>query len=267
MGWKRHCSGVLAWLGMICVALPAAASTTVTFLTLEYPPYTSESMPAQGAMLEVLNGALAGKGYDIRVVFLPWARVPLELRQGNADGVLPCWQSEIGSFGLQASMAVFESRLGFYVRDTQAATQKTDLPSLHGKKIGTVRGYGYPDNLLNAGLILEAVNDDETNLKKLASNRIDTAAMEHAVGEYLMSSRKTWSLNANVRWQEPAFASIPLYFGIVPGRPGAAKLLRDINEGIEQMKRDGRFASITQRNVLDLPGAAKRRGNVANPPQ
>lgn len=231
----------------------AAQSKEVTFVTLEYPPFASESMEGDGGIIRLLRMALDGKDWQIKVVFLPWARAQREVASGLVDGALPLWPKEAIDFGVTPSQAVFESQLGFYVRKSDYQLRETSIGQMRGKKVCAVRAYGYPPSLSNAGVNLDEGSGDEMSLKKLAVKRCDYAVLERAVGEYLLSTDKDWRLDAPVQWKGPAFASLHLYIGVVPGKPHSARLLADINEGIKAMQKDQRLRALANELSLNIP--------------
>lgn len=230
-----------------------AQSKEVTFLTLEYPPFSSEAMDGDGGVIRLLRMALAGKDWQVKVVFLPWARAKVEIAYGHADGVLPLWPKEVIDFGVIPSIPVFESKLGFYVRKSEVGQRDTLISQMRGKTVCTVRAYGYPPIFAESGVKIDEGNDDETSLKKLAMKRCDYAALERAVGEYLLSTTKQWALDAPVQWKDPSFASLHLYIGVVPGRPNSAKLLADMDAGLKAMQKDPRFKALVNELSLDVP--------------
>ena len=245
---------LIGLLGALLVSQATVASPKeVVILTLEYPPLVSEAMPSGGVFSEVLRQALYGSEWTVRLKYVPWARVPAELTSSEVAGALPCWESEIESFGLKRTKAVFVSQLGFYVRRQDARFLDVRLSQLKGKRVGTVRGYGYPEQFLASGIIPEDASSDEINLKKLAAKRFDYIALERAVGDYILSRDKEWSLNAQVNWQGPPFARMPLYIGIKPSFLESAQFIAAIDRGIQRMRQDGRLGVIAKKYGLDLP--------------
>ena len=230
-----------------------ASPKEVVILTLEYPPLVSEAMPNGGAFIDVLRQALSDSEWTVRLKYVPWARVPAELSSPEVAGALPCWEREITSFGLKRSKAVFVSQLGFYVRRQDSQPVDVRLSGLKGKRVGTVRGYGYPEQFLASGILPEDASSDEINLKKLAAKRFDYVALERAVGDYILSRDKEWSLNAQVHWQGPPFAKVPLFVGVKPSFPGSAQLIAAIDRGVQRMHQDGRMSAIAKKYGLDLP--------------
>jgi len=244
---------VVLGLALAVAAHAGSAAKHAVFVTLEYPPFASESMQGDGAAIEVLRAALVQRGWEVEVRFLPWARVPMEIARGDVDGALPCWPAEVQRFGLQMSAPVFVSRLGFFVRTADVSRLDVTVDHLRGQHVGTVRGYGYPDSLERSGVVREDAMDDETNFKKLAARRFDYVVLEKAVGDYLLSTNKSWHLSAEVSWKEPAFAMLPLYVGFVPGRPRTAALEQDFQSGLAKLRREGLLDRLARQYLIDLP--------------
>jgi len=240
-------------LGLVLAARAGGLPKQVLFETLEYPPFASESMSGEGATIEILREALAASGWHVEVRFVPWARVPIEIAEGGVDGVLPCWPAEIERFGLLGSSPLFMSRLGFFVRTADLPRLDVTLAHMKGKRVGTVRAYGYPDSLADAGVAREDAMDDETNFKKLAARRFDYVVLEKAVGDYLLSTNKAWHLAADVSWKEPAFATLPLFVGFVRDRPHSRELQQDFEAGLARLRREGRLDALARQYSLDLP--------------
>ncbi len=253
---RRWRAGALAVILGCSVAWTHAKE--VTFVTLEYPPFASESMAGGGGVIRLLRGALEGSDWQPKVVFLPWARARIEVAAGHADGVLPLWPQEVIDFGVTPTQAVFESKLGFYVRRSEYPQREVAIDRMQGQSVCTVRAYGYPPIFVDSGVKRDEAGDDEASLKKLAARRCDYAVMERSVGEYLLSRKKPWRLDAPVQWKGPAFASLPLFIGVVPGRPDSARLLSDIEAGISRMKKDRRFKVLVDEFFLDVPDGADK---------
>lgn len=229
------------------------ASNEVVFLTLEYPPYSSEAMHNYGAAVDLLHHVLAGTEWKARVVFVPWSRVEHELKAGRADGALLLWPAEVKQYKVLSSAPMFISRLGFYVRSADASNTDVNLHSLRGQRVCTVRGYGYPPELADAGVILDEALSDEINLKRVSMKRCDYVALERAVGEYILSSDKEWSLHTQVSWKEPAFAELPLSIAINPKKPNAAALLAAIETGLINFKQTPAYEALLRTYSLDKP--------------
>lgn len=255
---------ISAWAWALTVLHPAAAAKEVHFLTTEYPPYSSAKLESGGAMAWVLRAALEPRGYVVHIRSVPWARVSREISQGQADGVMLLWPSDVADLGLLPTRPVFVSHLGFFVRREHWQAQGiSDWRILKGQPVGVVRGYTYPEQLRASGAVLEESISDLNNLKKLAAKRFNYVALERATGEHQLSQDAGGVLARALAWQAPALVSIPLTFGIVPGRPGAEALLSELEGALQQLRRQAAFKAMLKKFQVDAAAGAQEAGSPA----
>lgn len=248
----RLLSGLL--VGAIVQLQVAAAAPELRFLTTEYPPYSSATLERGGAMEWVLRAALEPRGYVVHIQAVPWARVSREIDQGQVDGVMLLWPTDVTELGLLPTQPVFVSQLGFFVRRAHWRAEGMNWQQLKGQTVGVVRGYNYPDQLRQTGAVLEESISDLNNLKKLAAKRFDYVALERATGEHQLAQSAGGELARTIVWQAPALVSIPLTFGIVPGRPGAAALLSELEQALQQLRGQRAFKSIVEKFHVTAAG-------------
>lgn len=225
------------------LCLPLAAQPRLA--TLEYPPYSSQELADGGSIVELTRRAFATQGYTPQIDFLPWARVRAELRQGSYQGALALWPQEIKEENLTASRPLFYSQLGLFVRqrDPQPFGELADL---RGRRVGIVRGYGYPPRLFEPGLVAEEAVDDISNLRKLAAKRFDLVLLERVVGEYLVAGDA--ELRGRLVWQEPALERIPLVVGFAAQRPGQPDWAAIFERGLRELHASGEYMRILKRH-------------------
>jgi polar amino acid transport system substrate-binding protein len=226
------------------LCLPLAAEPRLA--TLEYPPYSSETLPSGGSIVELTRRAFATQGYVPRIDFLPWARVRAELRGGNYQGALALWPQEIKEENLSASRPLFYSQLGLFVRRRDPQPFRS-LDDLRGRKVGIVRGYGYPPRILGSGIVTEEAVDDISNLRKLAARRFDLVLLERLVGEHLVAGDT--ELRGRLVWQEPALERIPLVVGFTAHKPGQPDWAAVFERGLRELHASGEYLRILQRNA------------------
>jgi polar amino acid transport system substrate-binding protein len=235
-------AALLALLALL--ASPLAAEPRLA--SVEYPPYSTSDLPDGGALVELTRRAFATQGYQPQIDFKPWARVRAELGSGDFQGALALWPKEIEEEGLIASQPLFYSRLGVFVR-TDAPQPFHSVADLRGRRIGAVRGYGYPDHVRQAGLDLEEAVSDINNLRKLAAGRFDMVLVEQQVGEYLVTRDE--QLRGRLQWQEPELATIPLMVGFVAPRPGEPDWGAIFARGLRELQDSGELRRILKRHA------------------
>ena len=234
---------LLTLLALLC--LPARAEPRLA--TLEYPPYSSTQLDGGGSIVELTRRAFATQGYTPQIDFLPWARVRAELRSGSYQGALALWPQEIKEEDLTASRPLFYSQLGLFARK-QAPVSFTRLEDLRGRKVGIVRGYGYPPRILASGIVAEEAVDDISNLRKLAARRFDLVLLERIVGEHLIASER--ELRGQLAWQEPALERIPLVVGFTTRKAGQPDWAAIYERGLRELHANGEYTRILRRYAV-----------------
>lgn len=148
--------------------------------SLDWQPFSGKALPEGGAGIAVLRAALKAEGIDLEVEYFPWTRALETAKDPSYAGVYPSWPEDVdGEF--TKSPVLFQSPVGFVEpKDKPLAWSKLD--DLKGKKIGTVQDYGNTPEfmaLIKSGVIkTEVVNDDITNIKKVAGGRLDGAFID-----------------------------------------------------------------------------------------
>lgn len=236
---------LLAYLLLLLCSL-AHAEPGPRLATLEYPPYASQRLDDGGSIVALTRRAFALRGYEVRIDFLPWARVRAELSGGNYQGALALWPREVVEARLIASRPLFYSELGLFVRQDHRADFH-DLQQLAGQRLGIVRGVGYPQRILEAGLVPEEAVDDISNLRKLQARRFDLVLLERRVGEYLVAGDPY--LSGRLRWHGSVLERIPLLVGFAPARPGETDWNAVFEQGLRELHASGEYVQILRRHA------------------
>ena len=230
-------------VGLLLSLGAQALADEVRLVTLEYPPYTTQSRANGGSMIELTKRAFAVSGHTARIDFRPWARAQQEMRQGKYDGILLLWPEEVTAAGLLASRPLAYSELGFFVRKESPLAFST-LEQLKGQRVGVARGYDYPDSIMNAGIVPEEAVDDLANLRKLAAKRFDLVLLEHQVGIDLL--RQHPELQEKITWQGQTLARVPLFIGFRQPEPGKPDWPALFALGMKELMSTGEYLKILQ---------------------
>lgn len=173
---------------VLAITLVPAASRAdeVKLTTLEWPPY-SGSLPDNGFSAVVVREAFKAMGHTISIEVLPWQRAVKSAKDdAGIAGYFPEYPAELDGFTLSESIG--DSPLGLI---TPAGKPVADASpaGLSRLRLGVVNGYVNAKPIaeaLAAGLKAEGVVDDETNVKKVAAERIDAAEIDRYVFAFLM---------------------------------------------------------------------------------
>lgn len=179
---------------LLVVAPSYAQDTKVGLSTLDWPPYTGGNLPSGGATTEVVRQAFAQVGLEIDVAYRPWKRAIDMAKDGKEDVIayFPGYHCNHQD-GFVASEPIGNGPLGFAEHaDAPITWDSLDSIGEQQLKVGTVLGYANTDEFdkkVGTGWIIAIPsNDDLTNLKKLARERIDAVVIDKFVLEYLKAT-------------------------------------------------------------------------------
>lgn len=228
---------VLAGLGL---ASSGTAASRIRLASFEYPPFCDSSRPDGGGLVAIVREAFALQSIHVDLVQLPWRRVMTHARQGRVDGVIGIWPDDAKQMQLLAAAPVYVSQLGVY--QLAAAPLPASLAQLRGKRAGVVQGYQYGAQVLASGMLFDQANDDETNLRKLQTGRVQVALVEKAVGDYLLQTPRL-RLGAPLRWGGLVLDRQPLSVGFA-ATPRQQAWARQFAAGFARLKQQGRYQQI-----------------------
>lgn len=169
---------------------PPCDARKLSVVTEAWPPLVIQNQngSASGYDYEVMAAVLASLGIEFTFEFLPWKRAVMNVRQHASDAILAIIDTEERRQFLTYPEEPLSS--GGYVifHPRQRPFTYTDLESLRDKVVGTVDGYTYTPEFINARHFRkEAVNGDdalERNLHKLIGGRIELVIANKSVALY-----------------------------------------------------------------------------------
>lgn len=156
--------------------------------SLDWPPYSGESLAENGFSVEIARAAFAAMGYELVVEFKPWVRtVALASKTKQYAGYFPEYYFNTNDFVF--SDPIGSGPLGL-VENVKWPISWSHLDDLQALKIGVVQGYVNTekfDQMVADGLIqVEASANDTLNIHKVAKGRIDAAVIDANVLDYLI---------------------------------------------------------------------------------
>jgi polar amino acid transport system substrate-binding protein len=218
------------------------AGERVVLATLEWPPYTGESLPGRGATAEVVREAFRVAGYDLELRFYPWNRALSEARQDEAiAGFFPEYPENWRKNGFLNSDSVGTSPLGLAMRRELVLDWQT-LDDLGRYTLGTVAGYANTlefDAMAAQGrLIIDQSNTDALNLRKVLVGRVHVAVVDANVFKHQMTAdpvlrKEKGELVMNKRLL--ATNSLVVCF---PDTEQGRRLVRVFNQGLRQVDQE-----------------------------
>lgn len=238
---------ILIFLTMLISTATIAEVKTIRAIVSDSnaPPFAifdSNAVLSAGISRDILEALVSRGQLELQYLPLPRGRVEQWLLNDHADIACflnPAWVEQAEK--LLWSMALFSTRQVIVRRtNSPAINQVTDLL---GKRIGTDRGFSYPefDSLFTQKLL---TRDDaislESNLSRLEKQRVDAVLTVDLAFQYYQQIHDNLVLTADALWTQPD----TLYCAFNPHEPELAYQIKQI---LYQMTEDGTISTILER--------------------
>lgn len=247
MTHTAHIILLVAWFVFAPVAICGAESDRIVKAVADsWPPYTDPQNPSGGLTLEIIRAAFATQGYSVTMTYRPWVRAELSAAEGAFDLLINCWITAERQTRFLFSAPYATNRLTLIKRTDDGFTY-AGLESLIGKRVGTIRGYGYTDSFRQSRLFArEDANSLEDNIQKLIARRIDLTLEDQLVASAQLESIDP-ELRSQVAFVAPPLAIIGLHIAISRQLPRGQEYLNAFNAGLSQIRNSGAYAAILAR--------------------
>ncbi len=235
-------------IGLWLVSVNVHADPVVKLTSLEWPPYSGEKLPQQGASVDVVRRAFSAAGFALETTFYPWTRAVNLARDSSQDyrGYYPEYQTDETEQRCLLSDPVGVSPLGF-IEPASAPVRWETLTDLQGLNIGVVQDYVNTsefDARVAAGeLTTTTVIRDQSSLQMVAAQRLDLAVMDSNVFRFLSAGTGMAFARDKVRFNDRLLEYKSLHVCFNPGE----EALRDaFNSGLKTLQPD-----VLQREYLE----------------
>jgi len=219
-----------------------AEGKVVRFASLDWPPYSGASLPEQGANITVAKAAFAAMGYELEVMFYPWARTIMVAKTNQFLGYFPEYYAKEIEKDFIFSDPIGDSPLGFAERKDNSVSWTTlnDLTSV--KAIGVVRGYVNTedfDKMAAAGLLkVEPVVEDSINLRKVAARRIPLAVIDKYVLQYILKTDENLIPKSHLLQFNPRLLESKKLYLCFQKSDDGRRYLKIFNDGLKKIDVD-----------------------------
>lgn len=118
--------------------------------SLNYPPYSDETIEGNGILVQKLKKKLVKHSIYINIQYLPWKRAIKQANLPDYDGYFPAWKEEVTE-GFFVSEPIGKSIIAIISRKDSKFKYKFSYASLikvfKNNKIGLVKTYTYSDSI------------------------------------------------------------------------------------------------------------------------
>ncbi len=246
--WRAVCRRIPLLLAIVCS--PAALGEEVVHIgTGDWPPYVDQARSDKGALARLIRAVFAEAGYQTKLVFYPWDRNVLQLKQGALDAIMP--------YTCTAARRTFSHCSDPLVRGEMVLFHRKELDfdwlrieDLRKFRIGTTLGYSYGpqfDEADRSGQLQILQNGKEqTNFRLLQLGRIDLHPQDRAVGYAILQSLFSAEERAHITHHPRSLAAEPLHVLFRKDDPRAAELRMAFNRSLRKFAERGDLARLQQ---------------------
>jgi polar amino acid transport system substrate-binding protein len=224
-------------------------TNVIHLATDHWPPFYSDKLEGGGILTEIAKEAFKSVGKEMKLTYLPWKRAEKDSADGNYDGLFGCWFSEKRNKVFSFPKPIFESKTHFFTYGSKKVkfSSLTDLKNL---RIGTMRGYQYSKDFDNAKFLNKNPVDKHVQMfKMLKTGRTDIFLESKLVTLFKLKIVMPGEVQ-NFKIVEPALTSGKLFIGFSKKNPRHLELVKNFNEGLEKIKKNGTYKKILEKNRL-----------------
>jgi polar amino acid transport system substrate-binding protein len=250
--WKKFLL-CIAGIGMASVAI--AGEKVILYGDENYAPYSYvEDGKFRGMYVEILERAAERlkPAYDVTLQSVPWKRGLADLEFGSSFGLFPPGLKRERTYIDRYSVPIYRETVAVFCNDAVMAKPRNRFPEdFQGLTIGVNLGFLLSDRLMQAAkqgtVKIESAKNNDANLKKLASRRVDCFASDRAAALHAMRELEAYFARSGFRLQEAVeLSGEDTFIGYsVKNNPAyKADFISKMDAALDTMKRNGQLTKI-----------------------
>jgi len=221
-----------------------ANSITITLATDPWAPYYGPKLKNNGYLAQLVKEAFIRKGYELKILFVPWKRAYEYSKVGDYDGLMGAFYKDERTEFFEYSNHIDQAEIVFFIKKDKNISYK-NLKDLSKYKIGVVRGYHYSKEFdkEKENLHLFEANHSKDNIKLLIFDRVDLILGSKKVILSLIKKHYPQYLS-QIKFLSPIVHSNKLYVCISKKRKNHKQIISDFNEGLKEIIKDKTYDKI-----------------------
>jgi ABC-type amino acid transport substrate-binding protein len=242
-GWLL--GGLLVAGAALCASVQGRE---ITCYSTHFPPYVVEDGSGiSGIDVDMVAEVARRAGVAVKFRLLPWVRLESELRRG-AQSRVECGFAYTNNEARKAYMDFMQVPLKMtrYVMFFKKGRFGGSLAELKGKVVGLRRGFIVPgafeEMRKRQELVVEEIDSDVNNFRKLAMGRIDAVITNDDVGRAVLDAMPQHDIEVATQ----AIVATPTFLVFNKGKELAA-LATAFDKVLQEMQDDGSTAQIRQK--------------------
>ena len=230
---------------------------TVTLAYLDWPPYSSESLPSGGPHIEIVRRALAKENYDLKVLWMPWKRCVLSVNLGEVDAYGMAHYSDERNEKVYFSKECVATVAPAFYSLRHREIPYDGISSLLDLRVGAERG-AYVNEAFHQAQWkdIEKISSMSQGIKMLRLGRLDLLVSYKGVLYYefyrLYPDEKADQVFRQVG---PLQSDGGLYVGFSRKVENSEKVRDAFDRGLRELKKSGEYQEILK--TLKLGGSSQ----------
>ncbi len=252
---KKVCI-ILVLINIIHSTSNAWGEETLTLITGEWPPYTSQKIEDQGVITAVVTAIVKEMGMKVEYMWMPWERGNMMIRKGDAFAQFPNARTETRAKNSDFSEPFFYTRtVFFYSRGRMKKPSYVTLEDLRPYKIGGVIGYGYMPNFKKAGLNVYGIIKDIQLVQMLYLGRLDLAPLDEYGGWLEINKLYPNEVDQFGILDKPLYSTLESASHLMISRkyPGNERLRNQFNLALQRTKEKGIYQAVLRKFNYNMP--------------
>ena len=246
---------ILFALGMGAMIFARAGEKVTLYGDENYAPYSYvENGQLKGMYVDILEleAEKLKPAYDVSLQPVPWKRGLADLEFGSSFALFPPGLKRERTYIDLYSVPMYRETVVVFCNDAVMAKPRARFPEdFGGLTIGVNLGFLLSDRLMQAAKVgavkTESAKNNDANLKKLASHRIDCFASDRAAARYAARQLEGYFSGSGFKLQEAVELSGEDTFIGYSGKNNPtykADFIAKMDAALEAMKRNGQLAKI-----------------------
>lgn len=208
-----------------------------------WPPFIDPAAANKGIITEIATAAYATQGYELEMIFVPWARAIKGVKNASYDLLLGTWLTEERKKYLMYSDTYLSNSIKFLKKKDNDFDYK-GIESLSGLSVGVVRDYGYGDEILKANNFRRPETKDFiSNARKLAAGRIDLTLEDEIVARAIIAKKQPELLD-KIDFADTAYSINTLHVTCGLANAKHEELILAFNRGLAEIRKNGEYDRI-----------------------
>lgn len=242
----------------LCTAFSSAglvAADTISIRADEWFPINGvPDSDKPGYMIEMASAILAKHGHTVDYKTMPWERSLDQVRKGNFDCVVGAYRDDAPDFIFpELSWGLIET--SFYVKKG-SPWRYQNMDSLKDVSVATIGGYAYSEEFdayveafksSSKVQVINANNALEQNIKKLLAGRVDTLVESDLV---MIAKLDEMGMSDQIETAGLLNEAENMYIACSPAKPESAKLVKQLNAGLIELRQSGELKKILRKYGL-----------------